>query len=69
MGAAEICTTPRLDRSFENRPIERIRFYIFSVLNNDGHPFKWFAKSEDADIFIGDYPTLCKPLWVLIEVE
>lgn len=64
-----VTTTPRLDNSFDGRPVHRIKFYIFAVVNNQGHPFRWFTLRESADKFITDNPGDCGPESVLIEVE
>lgn len=65
-------STPRLDKCFDNRPIERIKFYVFGVLNLDGQPFRYFAKNSgdnSAESFIALNGEICAPDWVLIEIE
>lgn len=60
---------PRLDNSFDDRPIERIQFYVFAVRNNSGVPFRWFTTREKADGFISRNKKFCRPGSVLVEVE
>lgn len=66
---APILEEPRLDNCFNDRPIERICFYIFAVCNHAGRPFRWFTTREKADDFAHKNPAKCLPGSVLIEVE
>lgn len=60
---------PRLDNCFHRRPVERIKFYIFAVKNQNGQPFRWFTTREKADVFIANHAAYCMPDSVLVEVE
>lgn len=59
----------RLDNSFKRRPVHRIKFYVFGVLNTDGELFRLFTTREKADRFIHNNSKFCRPESVLVEVE